>query len=395
LEKPVALLSVIFYSAAASPIFLYYVSQSAASRRGMSNMFRSDHAHKAPPPIEPPKRWSGLIKMAGAVGAVISFLLVINQATGVLQGFRIHHKEYWEAMQIGEQAQDRQDYPAAFASYKHAVELDPIDRKAQEKETKAAMLWLENVHATEKHSFTDTVDQLLPVLDRSLASAKGSAEADVLAHIGWANFLRYREGNREGVDVDGSLNRAVGIDRFNPYANAMLGHWTLWRGGTVDKANQYFAAALASGRERAYVRGLQLAALNNSHKDDSDRATLLVANEMRKDGEPMSSDERALVLSNVFKVRLWSHDQLVAMLSALPPPDAEATVNWLSNGATDIWSKEGDAREYVLANLREIAGDRAEALVLYQALQKDMAGQHRSLAPQVDEAIKRLSAKSK
>jgi len=359
-------------------------------------MFRSDHVSRpASQPVTPPRQWSTLLKSAGAVSAALSFLLVINQATGVLQNFRVHHREFWEAMKIGEQAEQRQDYPAAFASFKHASELDPIDRKAQEQETKAAMLWLETAHGTPTRSFTDTANQLLPVLDRSLASAKGTAAADILAHIAWANFLRYRDGAREGVNVDGSLERALAIDKTNPYAHAIFGFWILWQGGSVDSANTHFAVALASGRERAYVRSLQIAALNNRQQDDTDTASLRVANDMRKNGESMSQDERSLALFNVFKVRLHYHDELVAMLSVLPPADAEATVNWLSDGATDIWSEKGDARRFVVANLREVAGDRAQALLLYRALQKDMAGGDRALGPPVDEAVKRLAAKAK
>jgi hypothetical protein len=358
-------------------------------------MSRSDQVSRAAPPVKPPSRWSGLLKIVGAVSAALSFLLVINQATGVLQNFRIHHREFWEAMKIGEQAEQRQDYPAAFASFKHASELDPIDRKAQEQETKAAMLWLETAHGTPTRSFTDTANQLLPVLDRSLASAKGAAAADILAHIGWANFLRYRDGAREGVNVDGSLERALAIDKTNPYAHAISGFWILWQGGSLDSANEHFAAALASGRERAYVRGLQFAALINRQEEDTDRALLRFANEMRKNGESMSQDERAKVLFNALKVRLYSHDELVAILSVLPTAEIEATVTWLGDGATDIWSEKGDARRFVLANLREVAGDRAQALSLYRALQSEMVGRNRALAPPVDEAVKRLSAKAK
>ena len=338
--------------------------------------------------------WSSLLKFFGAVSATISLLLILNQATGVLQGFRIHHKEFREAMKIGEQAQERKDYPAAFVGFKRAAELDPIDRKAQEQETKAAMLWLENAHASPSRSFTDTADQLLPVLDRGLANAKGPAAADILAHIGWANFLRYRDGTREGVDVDGSFERAISIDKNNPYAQAMSGFWILWQGGSLDTANAHFAAALASGRERAFVRELQVEALNNRHRADSDIALLCLANEMRKNGEAMSQPQRASALFNVFD-KMDVHNQLVAMLSVLPPDETEATVNWLSADQTDFWSETREGRPFIIANLREIAGDRAQALILYRRLQKELAGSASSLCSPVDEAIQRLSAKAK
>ena len=362
-------------------------------------MYRSDHAHKVPAPIEPPKRWTGLLKSIGAVSAALSFLLVVNQVTGVLQGFRVHHKEYWEAMKIGEQAEDRQDYPSAFASFKQATELDPIDRRARAQQTKAAMLWLETAHGTEKRSLSDTANELLPVFDRSLANAKGSDAADILSHIAWANFLRYREGAREAVNVEGTLQRALNIDKNNPYAHAIFGFWIMWPGGTLTPnlaaANEHFAAALASGRERAYVRGLQFASFANRQEDDTDFALLRLANEMRKDGESMSLDDRSRILWSAFKVRLYYQKPLVAVLSVLPPADTEATLTWLGEGTTDIWSENGDGRRFVVANLREVAGDRAQALSLYKSLQKDMAGQSRALASPVDEAVKRLSAKPK
>ena len=322
-------------------------------------MFLSVHVPRNTTRRKEPGTWSNLLKFFGAVSATLSLLLVLNQVTGVLQGFRIHHKEFREAMKIGEQAQGRQDYPAAFASFEHAVELDPIDRKAQERETKAAMLWLENAHGSPTRSFTDTANQLLPVFDRSLANATGAAAADILAHIGWANFLRYRDGAREGVEVDGSLDRAISIDKSNPYAHAMSGFWILWQGGSLESANGHFAAALASGRERAYVRELQVSALNNLHQTDGDIALLRLANEMRKNGESMPQSQRASALFNVFD-RMEVHNELVAMLSVLPLAETEATVNWLCADQTGFWSETREGRPFIVANLREIAGDRAQ-----------------------------------
>jgi len=357
-------------------------------------MSPSANSSRSTTPGKTPSRWSGTLKLVGAISATLSFLLILNQTTGVLQGFRIHHKEFGEAMQGGQQAQDREDYPASFASFKHAVELDPIDRKAQASETRAAMLWLENVHATPTRSFTDTANLLLPVLDRALATAKGSAAADILAHVGWANFLRYRDGVREGVVIDGSLKRAIDIDKTNPYAQAMSGFWILWQGGSVDSANEHFAAALASGRERAYVRELQIDALLNRQDTDIDIAMLRLANEMRKNGESMEPHNRSQILFNVFAGKIEYHKELVPMLTVLSPADTEATVNWLAADQADTWSEKGENRPFIAANLREIAGDREQALSLFRALRKDMAPD-RTLRPAVDEAIKRLSAKPK
>src|SRR5215510_13711833 len=141
------------------------------------------------------------LKAVGALGAVVSLLLGLNQITGVVQKLRIHHKEFSESMASGERELQRGDHAAAFRSFKRAAELDPIDRQAQMQETEAAMRWLETVHA-QNQTFTDVANQLLPVLDNALARANGPIAGDILAHIAWANFLKYREDVREGVNVD-------------------------------------------------------------------------------------------------------------------------------------------------------------------------------------------------
>ncbi len=54
------------------------------------------------------------LKWVGGAAAVVSLLLALNQVTGLMQNFRIHHTEFSEAMKSGEQQQERGDYPAAF-----------------------------------------------------------------------------------------------------------------------------------------------------------------------------------------------------------------------------------------------------------------------------------------
>jgi len=354
----------------------------------------SVHVPHAKEPQPAPKSWVSPLKIVGAIGATISFFLAVNQFTGVVQNFRIHHKEFREAMDAGDQAEKREDYRAAFDSFKHAIDLDPIDRKAQARETEAAMLLLENVHATAERSFTDTANTLLPVFDRALTKAKGADAADIQAHIGWANYLRYREGRREGVTIEENYKQAIEKDANNPYANAMWGHWILWQGGSLQDANVRFAAAVASGRHRAYVRELQLGALHNSQNDDTDAALIVAVNDMRKNGEPLSDAERRSILWDTISVRVHDRDRLVKILSSVPENEMEPTFHLLNDSsAPDERKIDGS---YIIANLREMAGDRAQALSLYQALQKSLKGSRSTMVGDVDAAVKRTSdAKSK
>lgn len=43
--------------------------------------------------------------------------------------------------------------------------------------------------------FCDVVDPLTPALAQALATAGGARAADLLAHLGWADFLRSQDGN--------------------------------------------------------------------------------------------------------------------------------------------------------------------------------------------------------
>jgi hypothetical protein len=349
-----------------------------------------------------PKRWTGPLKIAGAISTAISFLLVLNQGTGVVQDFRIHHKEFREAMQAGEQAENRQDYRAAFDSFKHATDLDPIDRKAQDRQTEAAMLWLEDLDPipdtsiaddpAEDRSVVDVANLALPVFDKALARARGPAAADILAHVGWANFLRYREGVREGVTVDENFRLALEKDPANAYAHAMLGFWILWHGGDLKAAEQQFSAALATGRKKGYVRDLQLAGLVHRHNDETDADELRVANEMRQGNEPISDRQCHDVLDDTIGDRLDEHKRLAAILSVLPAKDMQATFDWLNAGKITSTDEKQAYSPFIAANLLEIAGDRAGALTIYRGLQKDPRSKSIALLSVVNDSIKRLEA---
>lgn len=329
------------------------------------------------------------LKVVGAIGAVVSLLLGLNQLTGVVQRFRIHRQEFSEAMASGVQEQRRGDNAAAFRSFKHAAELDPIDRDAQTSEAQAAMLWLETVHEQQNQTFTDVANQVLPVFDAALVRAKGSDAGDLLAHIAWANYLKYRDGLREGIDVDENLKAALAADPNNVYAHAMSGSWILSQGGDVKSAESHFSAALATGRVRPYVRALQVGALTDGDSVEKDAAALRVANDMRKSGETIDPSSRRRIFWNNFSSQFHSRNRLASSLSVLSPQDTEATYDWLDDRSADDVKKW--SRAFVMANLSEVLGRRAEALAQYKALQAQVRNTDSSLGPDVDAAVARLS----
>ena len=332
------------------------------------------------------------LKWIGAATAAIALLLALNQVTGLVQNFRIHHIEFSEAMKAGEQQQKRGDYPAAFESFKHAAELDPIDRRAQKSEAQAAMLWLDNVRA-QNQSFTEIANEVLPVLDKALSNSKGQDAADLLAHIGWANFLRSRDGSGSAGDlVAKSYEDAIKIDPQNAYAHAMWAHWILWQNGSRQEAKEHFAAALNSGRIRPYVRSLQLSAYGNVVSAENQAELLRVATEMRRLGEHLGPQQKSRLFDQVFGLQLGDQEEFARILRGGEPEAPLATYDWLSSGRTD-----GDLllrREFIAAFFLEVGGQSGEALARYKSLQEEL--QHGrpsdSLSLAVNSAVKRLSS---
>ena len=176
----------------------------------------------------------------------------------------------------------------------------------------------------------------------------------------------------------------------------MLGHWILWNNGKVEDANQEFSAALASGRERGFVRGLQLSAFNNEHSDAEDAQLLRIANEMRVNKEPIKAKYCNNIYNRAFYFRTSDPEGLRQVLTGagLKPEETLATYDWLASqsaGDQDVRRE----REFVVAFLAEMAGNNAEALAKYKSLQAELQGQTtNSLLVDVGGAIKRLSGKA-
>jgi hypothetical protein len=58
-----------------------------------------------------------------------------------------------------------------------------------------AFAWLEDGRPGPGQRFAVITDTVTPVLDRALVGAQGERRADLLAHLGWATFLRLRDGH--------------------------------------------------------------------------------------------------------------------------------------------------------------------------------------------------------
>ena len=348
---------------------------------------------------DPKSKSSTALKVVGGVGTFVSLLLALNQLTGLVQTFRIHRKDFSDMMRAGQVQKSRGDYAAAFESFKRASELDPVDREAQNEQAGAAMLLLEHTYILpEGRKFSDMINPLLSVLDKARVHSAGPNAADLSAHVGWANFLRSRDFRSrggpmpEGVQVEPNYEEALRIDPGNPYAHAMWGHWILWEYGPLEQATAHFSAALQSERARPFVRHLQLYSLYNSDCTDCSRELFRVADEMRKKREPIDSVDRGRAFDESIEFNLDNYNKLARALSVVSEADAEATYDWLVQGYTqyaeDEWFRP-QRREFIVAFLAEIAGNRSEAMSRYHSLRTQA---HWPITDYVNEAIRRLSS---
>lgn len=275
-----------------------------------------------------------VLKWVGAITAVLSLLFGVQKLVQTVAENNDRERQIAELTQVASTQRQAGDYAAAWDSLAAAQKsaesggalarmIGRLDAKTLEVRTARedlAMEWLRNIRVRSGQTFSDIVAKVLPALSQGEASAQGARKADLLAHTGWAYFLRRRDGNSDS-DPQRLYDAALQADPANPYAHAFAGHWTLWRRGSIETAQQHFTAALASGREKAFVRDLQLAALRN-RGPDGDVPYVTVVAEMTKSQEEVSADARhqaAWVIQRV--CRASSDDDTARALKAAAPTE--------------------------------------------------------------------------
>jgi Tfp pilus assembly protein PilF len=272
-------------------------------------------------------RMSRALKWVGAATAVISLILGARQLIGIATDRAQRGRDSAEFTALARQQADRGEFAEAWQS---------LDRAEQRSRTPAldsarleiAFRWLEEGRPGAGQPFTRITDAVTPALDRALLNPKDPRRPDILAHMGWATFLKSRE---TGTGDPAALyKQALAIDPHNVYANVMLAHWMVWQGEPLTAARPYFDQALATGKERALVRTFQLAALRNRNDDPAEAEMIRVAASMRQQNEPVD-DRSARAAYVAFRHRYGPNappsDPSVVGISAA---EQLATFRWLT-----------------------------------------------------------------
>jgi tetratricopeptide (TPR) repeat protein len=262
-------------------------------------------------------------------------------------------------------------YADAWDAYTKAANIAPSRHDVAAAQQRLAMVWLDNIRVRSGvETFTGIVSKVEPVLARCAVSEELSRRADCLAYIGWGDFLRQREGNATRDPVE-SYRAAIAVDAQNPFAHAMWGFETVRSGKPLREAKAHFAAAFASGRERQYVRHLEIAALLWRRDADAENELIRVVNDARLANESLATDRTsrsdASRVWDVYYGRVINRYDIDSFLAAVPPADHLATFKWLFADG-DLPKEKPVPYRFLLATLQEQAGARQLALATYQQL---------------------------
>ena len=345
--------------------------------------------------------WKVILAWVGGASAVIGLFAAISGQLHLFEGGRAHKAELEAKMAVAQTQVKQGEYEAAVGSYGDVLKSDPLYAAAQEGQLDAAMQWVENFQVLGGDG-TDAakiaaakVDEIMPVLDAGLARSKGTREADVQAHLGWAHWLNWHIAEREyGPAAENNLRAAVALDGSNVYANAMLGNWMLQNHGSFAEAVGHLNTAVGTGKARPLVRAMQVGGLLHD-RDAGARAELIKAvNDMRKNNEPLDEDRKERVVGFCFSPYGTSVAELKEALGAVPEDEAWKTYQWLDgsldHGVTN--DSQNEAHAYIHASLLEAVGKRVDALGEFRALQKRLEKEPGTMQDRVDDAVKRLSA---
>jgi hypothetical protein len=366
--------------------------------------------------------WRRMLEPRRLVPALVVALLIAGGAWVGLPSYLERSGQSAEAQALIEQSQSQAeagDQANAWKLLEQANAVAPASRDVFEAQERLAMKLLRGAGVSySSGSSRDYVEELvkrtLPVLLRGTSGAKGERLANLLAHVGWADYLRGGRSGSGEPDPARQYRRALEADPGNVYAHAMWGFEFLRERRSPEalaEANQQFSAALESNREREYVRYLQVSALLQTYTNvwigSPERQTevLRVANEMRVNGETRPKGWGP----GSFKGKVWSiyhfgfvtSDYQAPLLAALSPAEHLASFRWLFP-EDDLTGGQGGPSLFdyltVLAQLEEHGGDRVGALASYRrllsefALKKYDSGRALKIIDRAKAAIQRLAS---
>jgi hypothetical protein len=294
-----------------------------------------------------------------------------------------------ETIKAAEVALETKDHLQAWNLIETALQAAPKSAAGLDVQARIAMDWLRSNFA-----LFDMADRISPCLYRTIDCFDKAFAADAWAHIGWLNYLKYRAGYP--MDFEDPFRKALELDPGNIFAHTMRGYALVWKleppqAGDFENASKHFEAAVQSGKQKDYVRRLQLAALGSTRMNEHILAFIQIIDGIRRSGESLSFGQRSDVLKHVY----WSERRAVlgnieSSQPVLPAAQHLATILWLKE---DFDPKLASV-DFITARLTEQAGNRTGALAIYRSMaSKDYRAVNRdNFADDVRKGITRCQA---
>ena len=364
--------------------------------------------------------WRRMLEPRRLVPAIVAALLLVVSAWLGLPFYFERRQQNTEAAALVDRSRTELDAGNSASAWKlleQANAVAPASRDVFTAQEELAMKLLRGAglsyssggRATDE----DLVKRTLPVLARGTSGAKGERLANLLAHMGWADYLRGGRAESGGLDPAKQYHAALEAHPANVYAHAMWGFELLRQRSSpaaLAEAMKHFTTALETGREREYLRYLEVSALLQTYTNiwienlERQKETIRVVNAMRvgKETRPKGWGPGA------FKGKVWAiyhfgfvpDDDRAQLLAALPPAEHLATFRWLFPEDDLAAADRGEYAlfEYlfVLAHVEEYGTDRAAALASYRRLLGEFASKKYNsraaikMVEQANAAIRRL-----
>jgi hypothetical protein len=363
--------------------------------------------------------WRRMLEPRRLVPAIIAALLLAVSAWLGLASYLERRQQNTEAAELVDKSRaqvDAGNYASAWKLLEQANAVAPASRDVFVAQEQLAMQLLRGTGLSYssggRASDEDLVKTMLPVLARGSSGAKGDRLGNLLAHMGWADYLRGGLADSGGLDPVKQYRAALEADPANVYAHAMWG-FELLRDrrspAALAEAKRHFSAALETGREREYLRYLEVSALLQTYTNvwiedlERQKEVLRVVNAMRTGNEKRPKGWGP----GSFKGKVWSiyyfgfvaDNERAQLLAALPPAEHLATFRWLfpeDDLPTDRGAYWLFEYLFVVAQVEEYGGDRTGALASYRRLLGEFASNKYNssratkMVEQTNAAIRRL-----
>lgn len=312
-------------------------------------------------------RLGPVVKLATALTAIVGAGTAVYGFYTTISADSTRHATAAALIKQADSQLQGKDYALSWEANAKALELEPRNAAALAEQARIAMAWLENVRLSSKPGATTFGDIVVPLQDALVGRAalvRGSELADIKAHIGWARFLRSRDGVA-GLRIAEEFDEALTIDPGNMYGHVMRGFFILWQGGRPQDARADFDAALASGVDPPYRDRMILSALFNADGDEYRFAAIEYANRIRKTGRTIDRDLQRHLLW-FYEGGLADIEYLKRLARVIPLDEHIAMLDWILTGQVDQQRRGND--DVLKAWFMEAAGQRQEALALYQRI---------------------------